>query len=95
MFSPADLDAILGGLGGVDVTFNGTTVKGLMQEEDVEVNPGQAAAQYGKRKSVYVRTGGLTGMSSTAAITVKGTDYKIRELLEVEDGDYTEIILYR
>ena len=95
----------------VEVTLDSSVTWGLIHETDIPANEGEqslprmdfreGAIQLGKRRSVAIATGALSGLSVGSTVSVRrpeetsGTSYTVREMAQVEDGAATEIVLSR
>lgn len=94
----SDIDVMLADLSGaggaVDVTLGATTVKGIMDHDALEVLDEEGRpGVIGSEKSVHVKTGALSGLTSGASITVGGTSYKVLKVLPYGDGAMTRVVL--
>ena len=92
-FGDGDRAYLLGQDFGVDVTYGGTTVKGIVDEMDEAALAGQAVSQLGRQRSVLIATGSLSP-DPEGSITVDGTTYVVYDVREEPpDGRFTRVFL--
>ena len=93
----SDITAILADLaaagGGVQVTFGGVTVTGLLDREAIELLGDQMPAVVAAEHVVHIQDGVLPGLQSGAAITVGGTAYVVLKVLPYGDGAMVRVLL--
>lgn len=82
---------------GVDVTFAGVTVRGLLDETDLPAVTSDGAVEgivHGTTLTMSApdRTL-LTGLSIDSILTVDGRSFTVREFLRVDDGKFWHIML--
>ena len=90
-FRFGDIDGLIAGTGGVDVTFGATTVKGLIDIADESLEQGQAASLYGNVVTIEVKTGSLPLLAEGDAITADGIAYQVMRVRQIDDGALTVI----
>lgn len=78
---------------GVSVTYSGTTVVGMVDEQDESTLPGSMVGQVARMRSVLVATGAISPVAGVA-ITVGGGSYTVYEVREEPpDGRLTRVYL--
>lgn len=91
-FGAADFPVLLADFG-VDVVVGVGSARGLFDARDEEILPGVVDVSVGRRLSVRIVSGSLPGLVIGAGITVAGVGYAVREILQIDDGAFTEVLL--
>lgn len=84
---------------GVQVTFGGTTVDGVLTDEEVlEVEPSSGIAIQARPRRLTIATGGLSGVAVGSGVSVKNaagttTTYGVRRIEQEDDGVLTDYVV--
>ncbi|HEX7050178.1 MAG TPA: hypothetical protein VF188_08265 [Longimicrobiales bacterium] len=97
MQTVAQLEAMLRRTGGVPVTLDGGSWRGPgvptyghLERAAVELDGGRG---YGTRVVLTIATGALPGLALDATPVVDGTTYRARDIVPIDDGALTQVLL--
>jgi hypothetical protein len=78
---------------GDTVVVSGVTGKGLLDLDAVVLEDPTTGAGLERCPSLLVRTGAFPALARGVAITVAGTAYTVRDLLPMDDGEITRVLM--
>ena len=87
------VQTMLDRLGGVPISLNGTTVKGIFRTHDADLLNGEASIYPGRVRSFKLKTGSLVGLVPDAIVQVAGTRFRVLSTRLLDDGALTELML--
>jgi hypothetical protein len=91
-FKADDFDAALTDFGD-EVVFGGIVTSGILDLDGVTLNDPETGALIERVPSVIVKSGVLTGVARGSALTVAGDSYSVRDILRMDDGAHTRLVL--
>ena len=91
-FGDGDLVSMLADFG-VPVVFSGTTVNGILDTSDFRDPQAQQMVDIvGKHRMVTIKTGSISPVNESL-LTVGGTSYQVRDILQSADGSLTHLFV--
>jgi hypothetical protein len=82
---------------GVDVTFGGVTVKGILDETDLPAVTADGSVEglvHGTTLAISSPDLALlVGLTIDSALTVDGRSFTVREFLRIDDGKFRHVML--
>jgi hypothetical protein len=85
-FRDSDIEAMLAGLGGVDVVHGAETGKGLLDLGDQIVLQGTDIGVSARMFAVTIRSSAFPTLKARDTITVDGITVKVTDRVKVDDG---------
>ena len=85
-----DIDCILRDCGQT-VTVGTVTVYGIVDAPDEILLEQGVSGQVGKKRTVTLRAGAVPGLTVGTTLTTGGANYKVTEVLAVDDGQLVKV----
>jgi hypothetical protein len=93
-YQQSDIQAMLTGSGGQDVSYGGNVTKGLVEHRSIDILTGRlGSTASGEQLVVTIEKDSLPGLFVGATFNAEGVLRKVRDMTDVGDGALTEIYL--